>query len=150
MSKERNLKYLTAEEIRKARLLWIKANQVHLTNSVGYKQVEKQLNCQSDKDGVIRSYGRMKHANIPDHARAPILLSKEHRLSILLVLYYHLKVMHRGVKQTLNEIRANYWVTKGRSFVKKIILPCIVCYEVYEQKSPNVLLLQGSGNVDVT
>ena len=69
----------------------------------------------------------MKYANIPDHTKAPILLSKDHRLSTLIVLYCHLNVLPRGIKQTLNEICANYWVTKGRHFVKKIISPCITC-----------------------
>ena len=65
-------------------------------NNVEYKQVETQLNCKVDEDGVIRSYGRMKCANIPKHTKAPILLSKEHRLIILILLHCHLRVMHRA------------------------------------------------------
>ena len=64
---------------------------------------------------------------VSDHTKAPILLSKEHRLSTLVILYCHLKVMHREVKQTLNEIRSNYWITRGRYFVKKVISPCVIC-----------------------
>ena len=69
----------------------------------------------------------MKYANIPDHVKAPIMLSKEHHLTVLIVWYCHSKVMHRGVKQTLNEIRTNYWITRGRSFVKKVLSPCTLC-----------------------
>ena len=122
-----NSKHPTVEEMREAHTLWIKVNQIHLVNNVEYKQVETQLNCKVDEDGVIRSYGRMKYANISNHTKAPILVSKEHRLSTVIVLHCHLRVMHRGVKQTLNEIRANYWITKGRNFVKKIIVPCTLC-----------------------
>ena len=35
--------------------------------------------------------------------------------------------MHRGVKQTLTELRAKFWVTRGRSFVRKLIEPCKTC-----------------------
>ena len=52
------------------------------------------------------------------------MLSRNNNLAELLVLYYHLKVLHRGVKQTLTELRSKYWITSGRSFVKKIINPC--------------------------
>ena len=47
--------------------------------------------------------------------------------SIVILMYCHLKVMHRDVKQTLNEFRAGYWVTKGRSLTKKISFPCTLC-----------------------
>ena len=102
-----NSKHPMVEEMREAHTLWIKVNQIHLVNNIEYKQVETQLNCKVDEDGFIRSYRRMKYANIPNHTKAPILLSKEH-LSTVIVLHCHLRVMHRGVKQTLNEIRANY------------------------------------------
>ena len=35
--------------------------------------------------------------------------------------------MHRGLRQTLNEVRSNYWITRAQSFVKKVLSPCIVC-----------------------
>ena len=69
----------------------------------------------------------MRNANLNKEAKFPIMLSKDHRLSVLILMYCHLKVMHRGVKQTLNEFRAGYWVTKGRSFTKKILFPCTLC-----------------------
>ena len=113
--------------MREAHNLWVKTNQVYLTKDSEYKQIEIQFNCKVDSNGLTRCYGRMKYANIPENAKAPIMLSKEHRLSVLVVLYCHLRVMHRGLKQTLNEIRANYWITRGRSFVKKVISPCVLC-----------------------
>ena len=45
----------------------------------------------------------------------------------LIIWYCHTKVSHRGVRQTLCEFRSTYWITKGRSFTKKILGPCTVC-----------------------
>ena len=69
----------------------------------------------------------MRYANIPELTKAPIMLSKAHRLSLLIVLYSHVEVLHRGVKQTLNELRSRFWITKGRNFVRKILNSCTVC-----------------------
>ena len=72
----------------------------------------------------------MKNACLPEDTKAPIILSRNHRLAKLLVLYCHVKVYHRGVRQTLTEFRSIYWITRGRSFVKKVIRPCIVCQKL--------------------
>ena len=129
--------YIDAEEIRNASNLWIKANQIHLMEKDTYKETLLQLNCVTDSDGLLRCQGRMKNASaIPEHTRCPILLCKEHRLSTLIVFDCHGKVMHRGVKQTLNELRSRYWVTGGRNFVKKIIGPCVKCKKLNSRAYP--------------
>ena len=81
--------HLTGSEIRDAHNWWIEVNQSHLRRNLEYTGVETQLNCKVDGDGIICSYGRMKYANIPEQAKAPIMLSKEHHLSTLIVIYYH-------------------------------------------------------------
>ena len=122
------MNHLVALEVREALLLWVRVNQQYLLEDDEYNQVVAyQLNCKMDAENVIRCYGKMKNANIPENVKAPIMLSKDHYLSKLLVEYSHLKVMHRGLKQTLNEFRSNYWVTKGRSFVRKITGNCTFC-----------------------
>ena len=44
-----------------------------------------------------------------------------------MILYSHHKVLHRGVKQTLTKFRQQHWITRGRSCVKKVIHPSIIC-----------------------
>ena len=73
----------------------------------------------------------MKHACLPSETKAPVFLSKDHRLSELIIQYCHTKVYHRGkTNLILNEFRANYWITRGRSFIKKPLRTCIVCQKV--------------------
>ena len=43
----------------------------------------------------------------------------------------HKRVMHRGEKQTLTELRAEYWIVRGKSFVKMIIRSCVVCKRIH-------------------
>ena len=120
-------KYVSSEEIKKSKLLWIRANQKLVQGDNKYEQLELQLNLKKDGIGIIRTFSRMNNACLPTEAKAPIFLSKDHRLSELIVLYCHSKAYHRGVRQTLNEFRANYWITCGRFFIKKILRPCTVC-----------------------
>ena len=39
----------------------------------------------------------------------------------------HRRVKHNGVRETLVEFQAQYWVTKSKSFVKKILYRCTLC-----------------------
>ena len=35
--------------------------------------------------------------------------------------------MHGGVKLTLTELRARFWIVQGRQFVKKLLYRCVIC-----------------------
>ena len=62
----------------------------------------------------------MKNAKNPFDSKAPIMLDRNHKLTELLILYSHQKVLYHGVKQTLTKFRQQYWITRGRSCVKKL------------------------------
>ena len=38
--------------------------------------------------------------------------------------------MHGGVKETLAEMRSNFWIVRGRYFVRKLLFKCTVCIRV--------------------
>ena len=38
--------------------------------------------------------------------------------------------MHNGTRETFTELRANYWVTKERQTVKRLVSKCIVCKKI--------------------
>ena len=50
-----------------------------------------------------------------------------------LVLKAHERVFHNGMKETLTEVQARYWIVKGRSLIKKLLRKCLVCKR-YEGK----------------
>ena len=61
------------------------------------------------------------------------MIPRNTRLAELIVLESHEKVGHNKTKDTLNELRSQYWIPKGRSLVKKVINKCTVC-RVFEGK----------------
>ena len=65
--------------------------------------------------GTIQKFGE----------KYPAILPKDHDFTKLAVMDYHRVVLHGGVNDTLAEVRENFWIVKGRQFVKKIIKDCI-------------------------
>ena len=36
-------------------------------------------------------------------------------------------VLHNGLRETLTQLRSEYWVVKARNFIKNVLRNCIVC-----------------------
>lgn len=119
-------KFLSAEEIKQSERLWIIDNQKVLKNSKHFELLTKQLNIKLE-NSIYRCYGRLQNAPLSFESRSPVILSKEHKLAKLIVLYVHSTSNHVGVKQTLNEFRNRFWITQGRSFIKKVLIDCYIC-----------------------
>ena len=111
----------------KAETLWVKEAQTHLMKCAQFNNWKRQLGLFLDPEGVWRCGGRLSNADFPYMTRHPILLPRDHPLTKLLVLKAHARVFHNGIKETLTEVRAKYWILKGRSLVKRILHKCLVC-----------------------
>ena len=48
----------------------------------------------------------------------------------LVIMQAHESVKHNGVRETLTEIRAQYWMIKGRQAVKDVLSKCVACKKV--------------------
>ena len=84
-----------------------------------------QLALFTDEYGVIRSKGRLSDADLNYTAKYPAILPREHYFTKLVVKSCHEQVNHCGVKDTLAELRTQFW--GGRQFVKSTLSRCIVC-----------------------
>ena len=60
---------------------------------------------------------RMGNSPLPESTKFPIVLYIRHYLVKLLVIDAHIKVGHNGASETLTEIRAEYFIPKGRSYI---------------------------------
>ena len=120
-------KHATSEEIKSSKLLWLKENQNYLINESNFDDLKKVLCLQQDDEGLFRSMKRIMNADLPYDTRAPTILSRKHRLTELIVWNCHKAVKHMGVRQTLTELRSNFWITKGRSYVKNLMRNCFKC-----------------------
>ena len=124
-------KYVATKEMRIAKLLWLKCNQYYLMEAKDFDSIKRNLNIRKDEAGLFRTFSRFNNANLPYDVKAPIVLCKSHKLANLIVFYFHSKVLHNGVKQTLTEIRRRYCIPSGRSFVKKLLCLCLCLCVLY-------------------
>ena len=89
--------------------------------------IARQLDLFIDDHGVIRCSGRFQYANLPYNVKHPILLPKDSPLTTLIIKDKHTRAKHAGIKVTLAEVRADYWLPRGKRMVANIIRACIVC-----------------------
>ena len=114
-------------DFHQAKLYWIKDCQSNLQNDSRFPSWKHRLDLFTDGSGVWRCGGRMSKSCLPLTAKTPILLDKSHHVARLIVTEAHLRVMHGGVRETLAELRSEYWLVKGRQFVRKVVHSCVVC-----------------------
>ena len=115
------------DDIELAERLWIIESQSSLSQDKSFEMWKRQFNLFVDANGVWRCGGRLENADLPYSTKYPVLLSRKHYLTILIVKDAHGRVQHNGVKDTLTEIRSKYWIVKGRSLVRTIIHQCVTC-----------------------
>lgn len=96
-----------------------------------------------NKDGVLHVGSRLKHADLWNAVKHPVVLPKRGHVTGLIISHYHNLVEHQGRGMTLNKIRsAGFWIIGGRSTVSNYISRCVCCWKlrgtVQEQKMANL------------
>ena len=104
----------------------------YLQNPNSMAEVPKlvsQLNLFLDEQGILRSKGRIdKNMELKYHVVNPVVMSKHHHLTKLVIYYAHCKTMHMGLQSVLNFLRMHgMWVLKARQAVLSVIKDCVVC-----------------------
>ena len=89
--------------------------------------VKNQLNLKIENAGLIRWYGRLSNADLPEKTINPILLPTREKIVELLIEDHHKKTFHAGVNHTLAQVRMKYWIPKGRAEVKRVLGKWNVC-----------------------
>lgn len=79
------------------------------------------------KDGLLVSTGRLKHADIPDHTKCPIIVPGAHHVAWLLARHCHIRAGHAGLDFTRAELRWRFWVTGATTVVRAVINDCVIC-----------------------
>ncbi|XP_050555461.1 uncharacterized protein LOC126911595 [Spodoptera frugiperda] len=129
-------KDITTEEIDEALNVCIKITQRErfhdeITNLIKGKEVKgdsklKSLNPYLDHDNILRVGGRLRHADISENAKNPIILDNHSNLSILIV-DAHLKSLHGGIQMMIAYLRTKYWIIKAKNMIKHRIHKCLIC-----------------------
>ncbi|XP_062533253.1 uncharacterized protein LOC134202221 [Armigeres subalbatus] len=115
-----------AEEI----LILRKANT---TNKEKAKELNRdspirQLSPFLDEYGVVRMEGRTEASPLSTYdAKYPVILPKNHRVSELIVDYYHRRLGHHNSETVVNEVRQRYHISTLRTLVRKVTKKCQWC-----------------------
>ncbi|XP_065091129.1 uncharacterized protein LOC135712074 [Ochlerotatus camptorhynchus] len=76
----------------------------------------------------MRIRGRIGAApQIPYEAKYPILLPKDHPVTLLLIDRYHRRYLHSNRETVVNEVRQRFWIPKLRAVVPRVSKDCQFC-----------------------
>ena len=75
----------------------------------------------------MRCRSRIRNSTVEESEKEPILLPNKHYYSRLIVESCHGKVLHNGIRETLNLVRQKYWIPRAREWVKGVVKKCIAC-----------------------
>ena len=78
-------------------------------------------------DGILVVPGRLTHANLPSHAKKPVILPSRHPMVGSLVRHVHERTTHSGRGHALAELHRKYWIVGATSLVRKVIRHCVTC-----------------------
>ncbi|XP_062703964.1 uncharacterized protein LOC134286368 [Aedes albopictus] len=85
-----------------------------------------------DEDGILRIDGRTVHSDYAAYdAKYPIILSKKHIVTTLLIDWYHRKFRHANNETVVNEVRQRFHVPSVRVQVRAARKRCMWC-QVYK------------------
>ncbi len=127
---------LSVRELQKAETYWLKQVQLEAFPDGDQQKSLAQLNPKKDEQGLLRADGRLRNAsNIPYNTRHPILLPKDHVVTRLIITDAHENLGHgSGVEHILTELRASFWIVKGRRTVRDFIGKCPGCRRRFSGK----------------
>lgn len=81
-----------------------------------------------DNDEILRCNGRIDTAKtISVNAKRPIILPRNHHITILLVDSYHKRFHHQNHETVVNEIRQRFIIPRLRQVVKSVRTKCQQC-----------------------
>lgn len=75
----------------------------------------------------MRVNGRLERSNLPYQQKYPMILHKNHHVTLLIITLAHLATFHGGATLTLSYIRKIFWIPNGFSTVKRQIRNCQRC-----------------------
>ncbi|XP_065182497.1 uncharacterized protein LOC135813325 [Sycon ciliatum] len=111
-----------------AQRLWIadvQQSAPDATNRIA--KAKKQLVIFADESGLLRCGGRLQAADLSAGQKHPVLLIPGHHVTELIVADCHERVLHNGVPETLTELRAQFWICRGRQYVRMLLHRCRLC-----------------------
>lgn len=79
------------------------------------------------EDDLLCVGGRLRNAPIPTETKYPLIVPKNHHISILIARHYHLVSGHSGLEHALSLIRERIWIVGARATLRRILDRCVSC-----------------------
>ena len=102
-------------------------NALSKGNQIARQSKLRKLSPFLDADGLLRVGGRLTHAYMTEDAKHPLILPYKHKLTKLAIADVHENQFHSQTEGTLYELRATFWVIKGRRAVREVVGACLDC-----------------------
>ena len=108
--------------------MWLQVAQEIFCEEGKLQQLTTSLRLYEDEVSLLRSKTRIcDNDQIEDRVKFPVLLPNNHHVTDIIIMDTHEEVLHSGVNSTLNRVRLNYWILKGRQTVTKVVKRCSLC-----------------------
>ena len=85
------------------------------------------LNPFIDQEGLLRVVGRLGNSDRSSDQRHPLILAPHHKLTTLIIIAEHERLLHAGPQSVLTNLRLKFWIVRGRNAVKNVIRHCMEC-----------------------
>ena len=105
----------------------VKQIQTLFATDSKFEKTKTNLGIFIDDEGIYRCGGRLHKASLSFECKHPAMILKDHHITELIIKNSHNKAYHNGIKETLTQVKSQYWITRGQQAVKKIIGVCITC-----------------------
>ena len=80
-----------------------------------------------DSKGLLRVGGRLSAAGLSVELTHPLILPKNHHISLLIVRAAHCSLGHAGRNHVLALVREQYWIVAANTLVRRVISKCVSC-----------------------
>ena len=97
------------------------------------------LHPEIDKKGLLSVGGRLRHANLKEEQKHPVILGAKDRYTKLLLTHYHLKLMHAGPTAVLSHSGNQFYISGARRLAREICRTCVVCRRAAAKLGPQLM-----------
>ncbi|XP_025409387.1 uncharacterized protein LOC112682853 [Sipha flava] len=83
-----------------------------------------------DTHGLIRFGGRLRNADVPYEQKHPLLLPSNHRVTDLLIDYFHQRLKHPGAAALQSWLQREWRIQSAQRVIRSRLRLCISCFHV--------------------
>ncbi|XP_055590791.1 uncharacterized protein LOC129742872 [Uranotaenia lowii] len=80
-----------------------------------------------DQNMFCEGGGRIRHAQLPESQKHPIILPATHCFTHAVIRAYHVEMLHAAQQLLLCGLRNQFWILHGRSTVRRVFRRCVTC-----------------------